>query len=340
MTTMKDIAKLAGVSTATVSRALMKPEMVSKEMRDLVSKAVASAGYTPNLAARSLRRRETKVVVVVVPDISNPFFSEIIRGMSRVAGEHGYSVLLGDTENDPERERAFASLVGARQADGLILLNGRLPRNGKGGGARAHLPPLVMACEYQPEVEVPTVRLDNVGAARSVMQYLLEGGHRRIGFLTGPMWNVLSRDRLQGYRDSLLDAGLSYEPSLVTEGDFTIASGLQGGRALLEGTPRPTAIFCSNDEMAIGAIQAGKAAGLRIPQDLSVVGFDDIQFAAAYVPPLTTVAQPRLEIGRKAMTMLCNLLEHPNTPPETVVLPGELVVRGSSAPLHESPPSN
>lgn len=334
MTTMKDVAKLAGVSTATVSRALMKPEMVSKEMRERVTEAVERAGYTPDLTARSLRRRETKVVMVVVPDISNPFFSEIIRGMGQVAGEHGYSVLLGDTENDPERERAFASLVGARQADGLILLNGRLPRPGNGGGAQAHLPSLVMACEYQPDVEVPTVRLDNVGASRKVMQYLLEGGHRRIGFLSGPMWNVLSRDRLQGYRDSLLDAGLPYDPALVAEGDFTIASGLAGGREIMGAEPRPTAIFCSNDEMAIGAIQAGKAAGLRIPKELSVVGFDDIQFAAAYDPPLTTIVQPRLDMGREAMTMLCNLLEHRDTHPETVVFPGELVIRESSAPLH------
>lgn len=334
MATIKDVAKLAGVSTATVSRALMKPEMVSEKVRGQVAKAVESTGYTANSMARNLRTMKTRLVVVVVPDITNPFFSEVIRGMSHVAAAKGYSVLLGDTQHDPVKEQAFAELVMARQADGMILLNGRLPRpksNGQNGSPS--LPPLVMACEYQTELQVPTVRLDNVGAAKTVVQHLLEGGHRRIGFITGPMWNVLTRDRLQGYRDGLIEGGRSYQPEWVVEGDFSINSGFQATKRILEWEPRPTAIFASNDEMAIGAIKAIKERSLRVPQDISVVGFDDIQFAGAYDPSLTTIAQPREEIGGKAMEILCDLLAGKPIAQTQVILPGVLVVRESSGPV-------
>ncbi|HYD98121.1 MAG TPA: LacI family DNA-binding transcriptional regulator [Alphaproteobacteria bacterium] len=327
---MKEVARLAGVSTATVSRALERPELVSEETRRKVADAVASAGYKPNLLARNLRKMEARSIIVIVPDVSNPFFSEVIHGIETAAHRAGYSVLLGNTENDPARERAYGELIDDRRADGMILLNGRLPFRTRLAGAE--LPPLVMACEYLSDQDVPTVRIDNIEGARRAVMHLLGLGHRRIGHVTGPMWNVLSRDRLQGYRDTLIDHGLPYAEALVQPGDFSIGSGAAAGHALLSLPEPPTAIFAANDEMAMGVLRAARERGVAVPEALSLVGFDDIRFAAYVDPPLTTVAQPCRRIGEQAMAMLGALLS--SEPPEErrVVLEAELVVRRSTAP--------
>lgn len=334
-TTLWDVARAAGVSAATVSRALEKPDSVAAETRRRVMEAVASCGYTPNIQARNLRKMETRLVTVLIADVTNPFFNEIVRGVEQVARAQGYSVLLADSENDPGQEAAYGNLLAARRTDGMILLNGRLPIGlaadppKSGAGRAAKPPPIVVACEYLTNRDLPTVQIDNVEAARKATDHLIEQGHRRIGFIAGPMLNVLSRDRLQGYRDALLDSGLPFDEALVAPGDFSILSGIAATRRLMQGAEAPSAIFASNDEMAFGAIRAARDAGLKVPQDLSVIGFDDIRFSAYVDPPLTTIRQPGLEIGRTAMTMLLAILRDAKLPQRRVVLPTELVARAS-----------
>lgn len=329
-TTLWDVARAAGVSAATVSRALEKPDAVAEETRLRVMEAVAACGYTPNILARNLRKMETRLVTVLIADVTNPFFNEIVRGVEQVARAHGYSVLLADSENDPGQEAAYGNLLAARRTDGMILLNGRLPVGLMAETPRgAKPPPIVVACEYLTNRDLPTVQIDNIEAARKATEHLIDQGHRRIGFITGPMWNVLSRDRLQGYRDALLDNGLAFEEPLVVSGDFSILSGVSAAQQLLRLAQPPSAIFASNDEMAFGAIRAARDAGLKVPQDLSIMGFDDIRFAAYVDPPLTTVRQPGLEIGRTAMTMLLAILRDAKLPQRRVVLPTELVARAS-----------
>jgi LacI family repressor for deo operon, udp, cdd, tsx, nupC, and nupG len=191
--------------------------------------------------------------------------------------------------------------------------------------------PIVVACEYLPNVDLPTVQIDNIAAAKQAAGHLVALGHRRIGFITGPVWNVLSHDRLYGYRDAMLEGGLALDEALVVNGDFSIRSGIAATKALLALPAPPTAIFASNDEMAFGAIRAVRDAGLRVPKDISVVGFDDIRFAAYVDPPLTTIRQPGQEIGRLAMTHLVRILSGERIADRRMLLPTELVVRGSTA---------
>ncbi|HET8729031.1 MAG TPA: LacI family DNA-binding transcriptional regulator, partial [Alphaproteobacteria bacterium] len=290
--TMKDVARLAGVSTATVSRALMKPEIVSAGTRELVLKAVAAAGYTPNVLARNLRRMETRSIIVVVQNITNPFYPEIFRGVEQEALARGFSVLMGNTDNDPVRERAYAEILRSKRADGMILLSGKLPwpEDGTDAVDRQRMPPTVLACEPMPGLGLPTVRVDNAGAAREAVAHLASLGHRRVGHLIGPPDRIISADRLRGWREAVAALGLDRDEDLAVQGDYTLASGIAAMERLLDLDRPPTAVFAANDEMAIGAIRAVHRRGLKVPEDVSVVGFDDILFASAIEPPLTTIA--------------------------------------------------
>jgi len=330
--TLLNVARLAGVSTATVSRALEKPQSVAKATRARVMEAVAACGYTPNIVARNLRKQETRLITILLADVTNPFFNEIVRGIEQVARENGYSVLLADSENDPGQENAYGRLLATKRTDGMILLNGRMPSGLQLPSEKSVDFPIVVACEYLSNVDLPTVQIDNIAAAKQATEHLLKLGHRRIGFITGPVWNVLSRDRLHGYRDAILEGGQAFDQSLIVNGDFSIRSGIAATESLLNLPSPPTAIFASNDEMAFGAIRAVRDAGLRVPGDMSVVGFDDIRFAAFFDPPLTTIRQPGQEIGRWAMAHLIKILGGEQVADRRVSLPTELIVRGSTAP--------
>lgn len=328
---MLDVAALAGVSLATVSRAFSAPELLSAELRQRVEAAVKSLRYTPNLNARSLRRRSTDVVIVLLPDIGNPFFSVLLKGIEETARAAGLAILVGDTERDPKLDAAYGQQLDARRADAMILLNGALPFRDARGRPVAQVPhPVVVISERIPGCKLPTVGIDNVLAAREVVDLLAKAGHRRIGHIGGPPDNILTKQRLQGYQEGLAAAGLSRGKDLIAYGDFKIESGRAAARLLLHVSPRPTAIFASNDEMAVGAIIELKSQELRVPEDISVVGFDDIEFAGSYDPPITTVRQPRLEMGRVAMKLIIDLLENRPLEQTEVVLRHELIVRRSS----------
>jgi len=328
-----EVAKRAGVSTATVSRVLSHPALVSPDTQRRVLDAVERLAYVPNAAAKNLRTERTATLLVTVPDISNPFFSLILRGIEDAALREGYSVLLGDTQHEVVREERYAAMLKRKEADGLIFLGHRLPKEAA-SLVRSMAPrcaPVVNGCEFNPRFGVPSVHIDNAKASWEAMDHLLRLGHRRVGIITGPLVSPLSRDRLRG----ALSRARKEKPSLdlvVMHGDFTVESGAAEGERLLGRSERPTGIFCFNDEMAMGVIQAARRRGIKVPSQLSVVGFDDIRFASYIDPPLTTISQPMRAIGEGTVRLLLEILNGNVSKPESVTLPHTLVIRSSTAP--------
>lgn len=324
--TIRQVAAAAKVSVATVSRALERPDVVAPETLKRVRSVIESLRYIPNAQAQMLRTSRTGSVIALVPDIANPFFSEVIRGIERVAHASNYAVLLGDSQNDPKREESYARMLGRRQADGLITLVPRLPAK---GSARI---PLVNACEYVPDSGVTSVSVDNVAGARTAVEHLVGLGHTAIATICGPLPSAICLDREKGFRLEMRRHKLKVNPALVAYGDFSVESGEAVTRRFLATGAKFTAIFCANDEMAIGAIRELQAHKLKVPQEVSVVGFDDIRFSRYVKPALTTVAQPKVELGEAAMQCLLDILNEPASSVRTIVLPTTLVVRESTAP--------
>ncbi|MBZ9782115.1 LacI family transcriptional regulator [Pseudomonas sp. REP124] len=334
MSNIREVARLAGVSVATVSRTLKSPERVLPETRDKVNAAVEQAGYRPNLMAVQFRSRRTGNLVILVPTIANTFFARVISGAQQAAQTAGYRVLLCDTQGREDIEREFAELVHNHQADGVIQLRAFDPFAEPCHNLEPA--PIVNACEVIQGGRHPTISLDNRAAAKAMTEHLIGLGHRRIGLIKGPKSSPLTRDRVAGYQDALQAAGITCDPALICHGDFTLQAGHDGAAALLALSERPTALFCENDEMAIGALKRIKEQGLRVPEDISLVGFDDIPFAAYCDPPLTTIAQPAEVFGQKAVEMLIALIEKKPLAERHVVLPFELALRGSTAAVkHE-----
>lgn len=332
MASIHEVAKRAGVSTATVSRAVSRPDLVSAKTRRTVLQAIKNLGYTPNSAAKHLRTRRSGNFLVTVPDISNPFFSLILQGIEEEAHRNGYAVLVGDTQHDPKREARYVMMLLRQEADGLIFLGHRLPKPAA-QLVRTLAPryaPVVNGCEFSPRLGVPSVHIDNATAAAEAMDHLYRLGHRRIGILTGPLVSPLSRDRLTG-ATSRARAERAERDLIVVQGDFSIEAGVAGAERLLDRREPPTAVFCFNDEMAMGVIEAAGRRRVRVPRDLSVIGFDDIRFARHMDPPLTTIAQPMREIGQGTVRMLVDILAGRTIAPVSVTLPHTLVVRASTA---------
>ena len=333
---IKDVAKLAGVSTATVSRTLAEPNKVQPTTRDRVLAMVAQSGYVKNELASSFRTRRAHSIVVLVPDITNSFFSNISQGIESVAREAGYRILLGDMQNNPDIALSYGELCAQKQADGVICLGRTIPFPHAMGRKTMdpNWPPLVMACEYDDVMAIPGVCIDNVGATRTAVRYLGAQGHRHIAYINGPEDSPLCKDRLKGYREGMAELGVHKTRALLYSGDFSLDSGAAAARAIVAADKLPTAILSANDAMAIGALQVIKKQGLRVPEDISMVGFDDIKFAAYCDPPLTTVRQPRTRIGELSMQIMLELLNGEDPGLQRRELLYELVIRDSVAPYH------
>lgn len=327
MSNIREVAKIAGVSVATVSRALSHPEKVSKASIEKVMKAIEETNYRPNMLARNFRSTRSYSFVVLVPEISNPFFSIVIKSIEIRAQEKGYSVLLGDTQDSKEREQKYIDLVETHLADGIIQLRPHTSQNPVHPNPKF---PYINLCGTE-DTPGKSIRIDNVKAMRTVVEYLVSLGHRRIGLITGIKENPHSIDRLRGYKDALAGANIDYDPSLVAGGDFTIWSGVNAADKLSELQELPTAIVCMNDEMAIGAMQSFKSKGLDVPTDISITGFDNIDYAKYCYPPLTTVSQPADDMGRIAVDSLISLIEGRDLTQEEHVLPYEFILRQSTA---------
>lgn len=301
---IQDVARLSGVSTATVSRALSHPERVAESTREAVLRAVQETGYVANTLARNLRRRRTGSVLALVPNLANPFFSQILSGLSSVLSPAGYGLLIADTLTDPDPLRRLAQYFDSGLADGLVIFDATLPDPDL--LKRAH-PPVLMACEWGGDL--PSVTVDNAEGAAIAIRHLHEMGHRRIGHVTGPRGNVLTESRLQGTLAALAELGLALPDEWIFTGDFGLASGASAAARWLALRDRPTAVFCSSDEMACGFMGALQHAGVSVPGEVSVVGFDDIEVVGHLTPALTTIRQPRREIGERAAHLLIGMID-------------------------------
>lgn len=327
---ISDVARLAGVSTATVSRALSNPSLVSEATRMAVQGAIATTGYRLNETARNLRHRRTGGIVALVPNLANPFFSQILSGIASVLGPAGYNLLIADTRTaGADRLLDYAE---PSRADGLIILDGSLSATALTGRV-----PIVEACEWIPGLAAPRVKIDNRAAAGLAVNHLADLGHSRIGHVVGPAGNVLSVARLAGYEDALRSRGLPLMQNAIYQGDFSLESGRVVATQWLQQPQdtRPTALFLASDAMACGFIGEVQRHGLSVPRDVSVVGFDDIELIAHISPPLTTIRQPRTAIGQIAAERLLNRLRGGEDTDQDTILPVELIIRASAAaPQH------
>lgn len=332
-TNIKDVARLAGVSIATVSRALKNPELLSAQALSKVQSAIEQSGYNPDSIARSLRTRRSGNIVVILPDITQPNYIGIIKGIETAASQLGYSVLLGSTRGELERERYYAQMVSRREADGIILLGPNLPYEiDYSRPIQEQLPPLVNSCEPILHSGISKVLVDNVIAGRTATQHLIDLGHKRIGIITGEIGQPNAKDRLMGYKQALQSAGIPVNDALIEYGDYSVESGVFCTYTLLKQDPRPTAIFCGSDNTAIGALKALRAESLSVPGDISIIGFDDIWYSEHLNPPLTTVKQPLEKMGRLCMQILHSAITSESATHEAIYLPCELVIRNSTAP--------
>ena len=328
---MRDVAELAGVALTTVSRAYSDSGKLSPNTLYRIESAAADLGYTVNLNARSLRRKSSGHLLVLLPDIGNPFFSLVLKGLEEAAREGGRVLLIADTGADATLADNTAGQLAVGAVDGLVLLDGRVPFP-PGSRERAQLlsSPIVALSERVDEASVPFVGIDNAGAARDIAHHLADLGHVRVGEIAGPAGNVLTRERSQGFALGAAERGLAVVGRV--SGDFSVAAGEAAATRLLAEPDPPSAIFAANDGMAMGAIRAAAAAGLSVPGDLSVVGFDDIDFAVLHAPALTTVRQPRHALGRAAVAVLSARIEGRPAPDCPLILAHELVVRDSAGP--------
>ncbi len=330
---IKDIAERAGVSVATVSRALSGSSLVTDETRKRINALARELNYRPNVSARNLRTRRSMSVLLVVRDVGNPFYLEILKGVEATAREAGYAVLMGNTENDPDREVEYFNMLRDGHADGMILMTGKLPPPEPGESADLSHLPVVIALEMIEGSGFPHVQIDNVAAAEAAVDHLIALGHRRIAHIAGPLPEVMALHRRDGYRAAMKAAGLAVPEGYEVRGDYLLESGEACASDLFALPEPPTAIFAANDEMAYGAIHALRRLGRDVPGDVSVVGFDDLYLSKAFYPPLTTVSQPRADIGRTAMSQLLNVLSDGDVAAEpAIVLPTTLNIRGSTAP--------
>ncbi len=332
-TKIKDIAHLAGVSTATVSRALSDSHLVTEATRQKVQAAARQLDYRMNVRARNLRIQKSMAVLLVVRNMSNPFYLEIFKGVEAVAREAGYVLLMGNTEDEAARDIEYFDMLRDGNADGMILMTGQMPEDHQLLNVGTDMVPVVVALEAIENSGLAHVQIDNREACRKAVRHLIDLGHRRIGHIAGPVPEILGRLRREGYRRTMAEAGLAVADSHEAVGDYSIQSGRRCCRQIFEAGDPPTALFCANDEMAFGAIGELRDMGLRVPDDVSVVGFDDIVISDSFSPPLTTIRQPCVDIGQTAMTMLLDILSGRRTEPEIKLIPTELIVRGSTGPF-------
>ncbi|TLP48174.1 MULTISPECIES: LacI family DNA-binding transcriptional regulator [Cohaesibacter] len=334
-TRIKDIATEAGVSPATVSRALTGSGLVAEPTLSHI-KAVANAlGYRPNISARNLRTQKTMSILVVVRDIGNPFYLNVFKGAESVARAAGYSLLMGNTENDLKREEDYFQMLADGHADGMILMTGKMPQNGDLSEDISQK--VVIALEMIDDTNLSHVVIDNEKASMDAVDHLVALGHRRIAHITGPIpAEGMSVRRLSGFKKAVAHHQLPVPDDYIQRGTFSYLSGEEAAYRLLDLPVPPTAIYAANDEMAFGVIRAANSRGLTVPQDLSVFGFDDIYLAEAFVPALTTINQPCLEVGRAAMTRLLDHLSGQCKAIDPIVVPTRLVVRESTAPPKDS----
>jgi LacI family transcriptional regulator len=337
MATIREVAERAGVSYATVSHVINRTRVVSQETRERVLAAMADLSYRPNALARSLRQCKTNTIGLVLPDSANPFFAEISRSIEDEAFNRGYSVFLCNTELDIQRELFYVDVLSKKQVDGIIFVAAGDQADSLDFLQRQQMP-VVMIDRDLPNVEVDAVLTDHRLGGYLATRHLILLGHKRIACIAGPSSITPSAERLTGYRKALQEARLGFDEKLILRGDYHARSGMELTHAVLRMKPRPTAIFALNDLMALGALRAAAEAGLSVPRDLAVIGYDDLELAQFTNPPLSTISQPKKEIGAQALNLLVERISQKSRPPTRRVLAPELIVRRSTRAVDRHPP--
>ena len=341
MATIKDVAERAGVSITTVSHVINRTRYVSEELTQKVYDAMRAMNYRPNILARSLRSGRSRTIGLIIPDISNPFFAEISRKIEDKGFEFGYNLILCNTDESPEKEERYVDVLIAKQVDGLIFISA-----GDSGGFQKNPYrddiPVVIADREVEGIESDVVLIDNFNGGFKAAEYLVSLNHNRIGCISGPSPIRPSAQRVEGYRSALTAAGISFDPGLIQVGDFRFEGGENGMAALLDLADPPTAVFACNDMMALGAMRVIKNAGLRVPEDISLIGFDNTPLASLVFPQLTTISQPIQAMADLSVELLIEKIElkkerkhNKNLEPEfkRIVLDPDLIVRGSTLAL-------
>ncbi|MCR4401595.1 MAG: LacI family transcriptional regulator [Firmicutes bacterium] len=334
--TIRDVARVAGVSKSTVSRVLNADPNVAEETRCAVFAAIKEIGYTRNALARGLNTRRTGTIGLIMSDITNPFHAEVARGVEDLASDFDSNVILCNTDGRPKKEAAYIDLLVEKRVDGIIFTSVKAGESDM-SNLRSKRIPFVFAGRTLPDVEADSVVVDNVLGGFQAATHLVRLGHQRVAYLAGPSHVSASADRYEGYCQALRRAGVELDPQLVVEGDFKQEGGYRAMSTLLDRAPGVTAVFAANDYMAMGALEAIYERGFRVPEDIAVVGFDDIPFARLHLVQLTTVAQPKYDIGAIAARMLFERIEGKvgdEQQPRRVVLPPRLVVRRTCGEYH------
>jgi len=331
--TRKEVAEQAGVSVAVVSYVVNNgPRPVSPETRAKVEKAIEELGYYPNELARSLSRQQTAVIGLIIPSLLNPVYAEIAESLTRCCEAEGYQVILGGTGRNHQKEVAFAKSLRAKQVDGVVMIPSESPEEILEPLQQAHIPTVVLEHDLP---DVHCITIDDLQGGRLATEHLLSLGHQRIGMIKRKPTSALSHLRFVAFRDTLLAAGVPFDPELVVECEAGQAAGYASMQSLLALPQPPTAVFAHNDVLAMGAISTIHHAGLTIPGDVSIVGYDNTIHSTYLNPPLTTVKFPIADMGRQAGRTILELIQNDNTlPAKTVMLPVELIVRASTGPLN------
>jgi LacI family transcriptional regulator len=327
--TMHDVAEEAGVSLMTVSRVVNEKEDVSPTTRERVMSVITRLNYRPSSIARGLATQRTGTLGVVVPDISNPFFSSIVRIAEEEAYEKDYSVFLGNTNEDPQREMAVLHSLEGNQVDGLILCSSRLDEEVL-ADVLSRFPTAVLVFRERTSEDVGSITLDDVYGGKSAINHLLNSGHENIGLISGPPISSSAFGRYSGYKQALRDMGISLREEWVRHCPPRVESGYETARGLLSDHPEITALFCHNDLIAVGALQACADMGKQVPEDVAIIGYDDIRLAGLVTPSLTTLRVPRELIGTQAMKLLLSQINSNLNTANAIQLKPELIVRQSA----------
>lgn len=325
--TIRDVARLAGVSHQTVSRVINRSSEVTPETRERVEAAILELGYRPNAIARSMARGETRILACVAPNLTDFTFASIIEGAEQEARANGYLLLSSSAEDAAAFGELVEELVGHRRVDGLLIIN-------PFADARHTLVPanfpVVFVGAHARDGLVSSVSLDDEAAARAATRHLLERGYRRLAHLSGPLVEDCVIDRRDGFLQALRESGLEFDQTLFYQGDWSASSGREALRFWATHGRLPEAVFAQNDRMALGVLHAARELGLRVPDELGVIGVDDMPLSSYFDPPLTTMRQDMPRIGREAARLLLERIRNPRAPVTTLKLPAELVVREST----------
>ncbi|MNO60861.1 Ribose operon repressor [compost metagenome] len=331
MATIKDVAALAGISYTTVSHVVNKTRPVSEEVRAKVEAAIKTLDYVPSAVARSLKAKTTATIGLLVPNSLNPYFAELARGIEDYCERNGYCVILCNSDDNPDKQRSYLRVLLEKRIDGLIVASAG-GDSGLAQGLANVRTPMVIVDRALEGVDADLVRIDHEYGAYLATRHLLELGHRDIATISGPATTSVAQMRLAGFCRALAEAGLSVAPERMLESDFTSTGGYSAAATLLEHNP-PSAIFAANDMIGFGVLRAAAERNIRVPTDLSVIGFDDIQISRYVYPALTTVGQSILQLGEMAAGVLLRRIATPSLATEQRIVTPSIVMRESTAPL-------